>query len=54
MQFLYDKKVIVKRYSSTLGKYNRPNQTLETVGTYDCHTAESSSNTSQKKQIPQT
>ena len=49
MQFLYDKRVIVKRYSSTLGEYNRPNKTLETVGTYDCHTAENSSNTSQKE-----
>ena len=49
MQFLYDKRVVVKRYSSTLGEYNRPNKTLETVGTYDCHTAENSSNTSQKE-----
>lgn len=49
MQFLYDKIVIVKRYSSTLGEYNRPNQSLETVGTYDCHTAENSSNTSQRE-----
>jgi len=49
VQFLYDKIVIVKRYSSTLGEYNRPNQSLETVGTYDCHTAENSSNTSQRE-----
>ena len=49
MQFLYDKIVIVKRYSSTLGESNRPNQSLETVGTYDCHTAENSSNTSQRE-----
>ena len=28
MQFLYDKQVVVKRYSSTLGEYNRPNKTL--------------------------
>lgn len=49
MQFMYDKKVIVKRYSSTLGEYNRPSKTLETVGTYECHTAESSSDTSQRE-----
>lgn len=29
MQFLYDKKVIVKRYSSTIGEYNRPNKELK-------------------------
>lgn len=49
MQFLYDKKVIVKRYASTLGEYNRPKKELETVGSYECHTAESSSNTSQRE-----
>lgn len=49
MQFLFDKRVIVKRYSSTLGEYNRPKKGLETVGTYDCHTADTSSNTSQKE-----
>lgn len=42
MQFLYDKQVVVKRYSSTLGEFNRPNKTLVEVGTYECHTAESS------------
>lgn len=47
MQFLYDKKVIVKRYASTLGEYNRPSKELKTVGTYECHTAEDSSNTAQ-------
>lgn len=41
MQFLYDKQVVVKRYSSTLGEFNRPNKTLVEVGTYECHTAES-------------
>lgn len=49
MQFLYDKKVIVKRYSSTLGEYNRPKKELETVGTYECHVAETDSNTSQRE-----
>lgn len=39
MQFLYDKQVVVKRYSSTLGEFNRPNKTLVEVGTYECHTA---------------
>ena len=47
MQFLYDKQVVVKRYSSTLGEYNRPNKTLVEVGTYECHTAESSTTTAQ-------
>ncbi len=47
MQFLYDKQVVVKRYSSILGEFNRPQKELVTVGTYGCHTAESSSNTAQ-------
>lgn len=46
---MQDKKVIVKRYSSTLGEYNRPKKSLNTVGTYLCHTAEDSSDTSQKQ-----
>lgn len=49
MQFMYDKSVIVKRYTSTLGEFNRPKKELETVGTYSCHTAEDSSNTAQKQ-----
>lgn len=49
MQFMYDKRVIVKRYSSTLGEFNRPNKKLETVGTYPCHTAENTSNTAQRE-----
>jgi len=49
MQFLYDKKVIVKRYASSLGEYNRPIKELETIGTYECHTAETSTSTSQKE-----
>lgn len=34
--FYYDKKCIVKRYSSTLGQYNRPVNTLADVGSYEC------------------
>ena len=44
-----DKIVIVKRYSSTLGEYNRPKKELNTVGTYPCHVADDSSNTAQKQ-----
>ena len=56
MQFLYNKQVVVKRYSSTLGEFNRPNKTLVEVGTYECHTAESSTpqhSSSHRKRIPQ-
>jgi len=49
LAFMEDKKVLVKRYSSTLGEYNRPVKELNTVGTYLCHVAESSSNTAQKQ-----
>lgn len=49
LAFMEDKKVIVKRYSSVLGAYNRPQKELITVGTYSCHTAETSSNTAQKQ-----
>ena len=49
LEFMNDKKVIVKRYSATLGEYNRPTKELSTVGTYPCHTAETSSNTAQKQ-----
>ena len=34
--FYYDKQCIVKRYSSTLGQYNRPVNTLTDVGSYGC------------------
>ena len=34
LEFMEDKKVIVKRYSSTLGDYNRPQKTAEEIGTY--------------------
>ena len=47
MQFMYDKLVIVKRYSSTLGDYNRPQKVLSDVGSYECFTAETSTNVSQ-------
>ena len=48
LDFMLDKKVIVKRYSSDLGKYNRPKKTLKEVGSYPCHISESNSNTAQK------
>jgi hypothetical protein len=48
LAFMEDKKVIVKRYSETLGEYNRPVKTLDIVGTYPCFVAEDSSNTAQK------
>lgn len=49
LAFMKDKKVIVKRYSSTLGEYNRPVKELTAVGTYDCFVAENSSTTTQKQ-----
>lgn len=49
MQFLYDKLVTVKRYTSTLGEFNRPTNELKEIGTYECHTAETSSNTAQRQ-----
>lgn len=42
-----DKKVTVKRYTSSLGAYNRPVKALTEVGTFSCFTAETSSNTAQ-------
>ena len=48
LALMEDKKVIVKRYSSTLGEYNRPVKELGTVGTYFCHVAEDDSTTAQK------
>ena len=47
LTFSFDKRVVVKRYSKTIGEYNRPKQELNTVGTYDCHISESTSTTSQ-------
>ena len=49
MQFMYDKLVIVKRYSSTLGEYNRPKNVLAEVGRYACFTANNSTNVAQKQ-----
>lgn len=49
LAFMQNKKVIVQRYSSTLGEYNRPVKTLSPIGTYSCFTAEDSSNTAQKQ-----
>lgn len=49
MQFIYDKLVIVKRYSSTLGKYNRPQNSLEDVARYECHIAKTSSTVAQRQ-----
>ena len=42
-----DKKVIVKRYATSLGEYNRPQTVITEVGTYMCYTSENSSNTAQ-------
>lgn len=49
LEFKQDKKVVVKRYSSILGEYNRPTKELGEIGTYYCFTAETSSNTAQKQ-----
>lgn len=45
--FLFDKVVEVKRYTKTLGEYNRPKQDLVLVDIYECHVTDGSSNTSQ-------
>lgn len=47
LEFMLDKRVIVKRYSSKLGEYNRPDKKLEEVGSYPCHTSESTTTTAQ-------
>lgn len=49
MRFMYNKLVIVKRYSSTLGEYNRPKKVLDEVGRYECFTAETSTTVSQRQ-----
>lgn len=49
LEFMEDKVVVVKRYSSVLGEYNRPKKTLEEIATYPCHIADTSSNTTQKQ-----
>ena len=45
--FYYDKKCIVRRYSSTLGEYNRPVNKLSDVGTYECTVKISQNSTAQ-------
>lgn len=45
--FFYNKKVIVKRYSSKLGEYNRPEYELQDVGCYKCTYTEHENRTSQ-------
>lgn len=47
LEFMLDKKCIVKRYTSELGEYNRPKKILEEVGSYPCHISESNNSTSQ-------
>jgi hypothetical protein len=49
LDFLLNKKVIVKRYSNVLGQYNRPQTELIETGTYPCFVSETSSNTAQKQ-----
>ena len=49
LSFIEDKKVIVKRYSSLLGEYNRPTKSLNEVGTYLCHVSQGTSSTAQKQ-----
>lgn len=49
LAFAEDRVAIVKRYSSYLGEYNRPQKELIQVGTYSAHVAEDSSNTSQRE-----
>ena len=47
LDFMLNKKCIVKRYTHTLGEYNRPLKSLDTIGEYYCHIAESTSSTAQ-------
>jgi hypothetical protein len=47
LSLLANKKVIVKRYTSSLGAYNRPVQELVDAGAFPCFTADTSSNTAQ-------
>ena len=49
LSFVEDRKVIVKRYSSVLGEYNRPTKTLREVGSYLCHVSHDTSSTAQKQ-----
>ena len=45
--FYFDKKAIVKRYSSSLGEYNRPMSKLSDVGSYECTFMNTENSTSQ-------
>ena len=45
--FFYNKKCIVRRYSSTLGEYNRPVNKLSDVGTFECAIMQSQNTTAQ-------
>ena len=45
--FYFDKLVVVKRYSETLGAYNRPTHTLTKVGEYKCTFSAAEDNTNQ-------
>lgn len=47
--FYYDKLVIVKRYSSVLGAYNRPTDSLSEIGRYKCHYSQKTNNSTQKE-----
>lgn len=47
LSLMENKRVTVKRYNASLGAYNRPVKELVEVGTYNCFTAETSSNTAQ-------
>ena len=43
----YDKRLILRRYSSELGEYNRPVNTLNDVGSYPCTVQQSTNSTNQ-------
>lgn len=45
--FMYDKIVEVMRKDEVLGKYNRPQKEFKVAATYECHTAENNTNTTQ-------
>lgn len=48
LDFMLDKKVIVKRYSTSLSEeYNRPIETLDEIGCFPCHISEDTTSTSQ-------
>lgn len=45
--FYFDKLVIVKRYGSVMGEFNRPDYSLNEVGRYKCHYSQKTNNTTQ-------